>query len=244
MKEITRAHGMFGEIRVFERQADCARVYCINGSLQTLCRPDGTSLFGYVHAIKKLIADAREVLLIGGAGGSLATMLARRGADVSVVEIDPAALPLAQRHFALDRSVNWITDDAANYLNRCGRSFEAIVFDACDSNGTIERVLNADAVAKIMDWVRPSGALLVNLSGSEEAPAQGWDLLRDLCAKGFRTILYRPESGWEGNEILYVSQSSAVPSLDLSDLHDRPAETRTYLMSLRGYPGLPTVPPF
>lgn len=244
MRELTRAEGMFGDIRVFERHADCARLYCINGSLQTMCRPDGTSLFGYVHAIKKLISEAHDILLIGGAGGSLATMLARRGASVSVVEIDPAALPLAQRHFGLDPRVTWITADAASYLANCARPYEAIVFDACDANGTIEPFITTTAVVGLMNSVRPDGALLVNLSGSDEAPAQGWDLLRDLCARGFRAVLFRPESGFEGNEILYVARSRPAPSLDLSDLQDRPAEARTYLMSLRGYPGLPSMPPF
>ena len=74
MKEIDSRQGRFGEIRIMERRRDSARLYCVGDGVQTMSTPDGTSLFGYVHAIKLLIGEASTVLMLGGGGGSLATI--------------------------------------------------------------------------------------------------------------------------------------------------------------------------
>jgi predicted membrane-bound spermidine synthase len=240
MKTLARVPGRFGGIRVFERSIDGARLYCIDGSVHTMCRPDGTSLFGYVHAIKKLVRDANEVLVVGGAGASMATMLSRRGAGVTVIDVDPAAEKLARQHFGLPAEVAWINDDAFVHLARSAKWFDAIIMDACDADGTVAASTSADHLARLMDHVREDGLLAVNLAGPDGAPAQSWDLACALSAMGFESILLRPEEGWEGNEILLISHLPQSPHLDLSDLHERPAETRTYLMSLRAY----TAPPY
>ena len=95
MIELDRREGLLGTIRILERRADGARLYCLGASIQTMAQPDGDSLFGYVHATKLLLREANDILLIGGGGGSLATMLARRGRRVTVVEADPVAESLA-----------------------------------------------------------------------------------------------------------------------------------------------------
>src|ERR1700761_7441667 len=61
----------------------------------------GVSLADYIHAMYGLIrqAKARRVLLIGGGGGTLATMLHRVGIAVTVVDVDPAAFEIARRYF-------------------------------------------------------------------------------------------------------------------------------------------------
>ena len=87
MHELTQREGQFGSIRVLERKRDGARLYCIKSSVQTMIGRDGVSLFGYVHAAKLLLKPSRTVLLIGGGGGSLATMLARQGRAVTVVAL-------------------------------------------------------------------------------------------------------------------------------------------------------------
>jgi predicted membrane-bound spermidine synthase len=235
VKELEKVQGRFGVIRVFERIADGARLYCIDASVQTMTRADGVSLFGYVHAINKLVDDAREILVLGGAGGSLATMLAARGAVVTVVDIDPAALPLARRHFGLDTSVEWVTSDAIAYLNSCQRQFDAIIMDACDATGTIASLMSEQTLARMTDNLRAGGVLIVNFAGIDGPPAESWDVACALADAGLNVSLFRPEDGWEGNEILYASMRPAARDLDIEDLHEQPAEARTYLMSLRAY---------
>lgn len=239
MKTLARVPGRFGGVRIFERTIDGARLYCIDASVHTMCRQDGTSLFGYVHAIKKLVRDANEILVVGGAGASMATMLSRRGAAVTVIDVDPAAEKLARQHFGLPPEVAWVNADAFVHLTGNTQTFDAIIMDACDAGGTIAASTNADHLARLMDHVREDGLLAVNLAGPDGAPAQSWDLTCALSAMGFESILLRPEDGWEGNEILLISHLPLSPHLDLSDLQERPAETRTYLRSLRAYAAPP-----
>lgn len=46
MRVLARRDGLFGPIRVMERQRDSARLYCIKSSVQTMTSADGVSLFG------------------------------------------------------------------------------------------------------------------------------------------------------------------------------------------------------
>ena len=68
MRELAQRDGLFGPIRVLERKSDGARLYCIGSSIQTMMLREGVSTFGYVHAAKLLLADAKSVLIVGGAG--------------------------------------------------------------------------------------------------------------------------------------------------------------------------------
>ena len=125
MKELARKRGRFGHIRILERKSDGARLYCIDSSVQTMIQPDGVSMFGYVHAAKLLLMPAHKILIIGGAGGSLATMLARTGRAVTVLDIDPAAEALARDYFGLDPSVRWVTGDLSSFYGTHDEVFDA-----------------------------------------------------------------------------------------------------------------------
>jgi len=69
-REIATHYGLFGRIRILERMSDGALMYCLGGSIQTLMLKEGVSAFGYVHAAKLLVGDARQVLMIGAAAHS------------------------------------------------------------------------------------------------------------------------------------------------------------------------------
>ena len=60
-----------------------------------------------------------------------------------------------------------------------------------------------------------------------------------LANAGFMVTLFVPEDGWEGNELIHVRAAGWPSALDLHDIQDRPAEVRTYLMSLRALAWLP-----
>src|SRR5579863_8530437 len=71
----------FGTFDIIERSSDGARLYLQNEQLQCLARPGGVSLFGYVQAMRAILLQvgARRVAVLGAAGGTLGTMLARDG---------------------------------------------------------------------------------------------------------------------------------------------------------------------
>jgi spermidine synthase len=234
MIELARHEGLFGPIRILERKRDGARFYCISDGVHTLTSSDGTSLFGHIHASKLLIGDARSVLILGGGGGSLATMLARRGRRVTVVDIDPIARCLAERYFALDRRVRWVTQDATAFLAACREVFDAVVVDVCDSRGSVVSFTTPDTVQRALERARPDGSLVINLTG-EALQLDSRQLARDLASGGHGVALYWPLFGREANELLHIRSDRRPIRILIEDVEQRPRETRLYLISLRVY---------
>ena len=54
-------------------------------------------------------AGSDEILIVGGAGGTLATMLWRLNKRVTIVDIDPLAFKIARRYFALPSGIRCVT---------------------------------------------------------------------------------------------------------------------------------------
>lgn len=235
MRLLARRDGVFGPIRIMERRSDKARLYCIKGSVQTMTQASGESLFGYVHAAKLLVRDAETVLIIGGGGGSLANMLARQDRSVTVLDIDPAAEELARAYFDLDERVAWRTAEPFSFLEEHRGVFDAVIVDACNADGLAAPFDRADVLTHLIERACPKGSLVLNLVHEDGAPPWGGSLARQLAEGGLRVTLYRSEDGWEGNEVLHVRKIGATDTLEVTGLERRPAEARTYLMSLRGH---------
>jgi predicted membrane-bound spermidine synthase len=235
MREIECRQGRFGLIRIMERRRDGARLYCVGDGVQTMSAPDGTSLFGYVHAIKLLIGNAGTVLMLGGGGGSLATMLARRGVDVTVVDIDPAAEDLARRYFGLDDRVRWITEDAKAFLRSCPDRFGALVIDTCDARGAVEAFATAESLVESLGVVGCGGSLVLNLASDGGPAIPAWQLASAMVDKGFNATLYRPALGNEGNELLHVPADGPRTPIKVGNLSGRPKETWLYLSTLEAF---------
>jgi spermidine synthase len=235
MRELDCRQGRFGQIRVLERRRDGARLYCIGDGVQTMSAPDGTSLFGYVHAIKLLIGDAKTVLMLGGGGGSLATMLARRGVDVTVVDVDPDAEDIARRYFWLDERIRWITQDAQGYLKSCSDSFDSVVIDTCDARGSVQAFRTAGSLIETLHLVRRDGSLVLNLASDGEPAIPAWQLASAMVDRGLNATLYRPALGNEGNELLHVPKDGPRTHIKIANLAGHPVETRLYLSTLQAF---------
>ena len=233
MRQLTKLEGRFGLIRILERIDDGARAYVTGASYQTLIDAAGTSLFGYVNAFKILLRGRKTVLMFGGGGGSLATMLARKGKNVTVVDIDPLAEQLARDYFQLDPKVTWHTADALTYLADSPERFDAIVVDACTSLRTQEAFTDPDWLCYAAQHLTAGGLTLINLAYDDTDVSFGRELAQALADRGLHTSLYLPDDGWEGNELLLASDSPIRSSLALKDILERPSEAQSYLMSLR-----------
>lgn len=122
----------FGDIAILRSRKDGSHVYCQGGCIQSQADRNGVSLAAYVHAIYDLVlqADARNVLVIGGAGGTLGTMLVKAGRSVTMVDINPQAFVFARRYFLLDPKVVWRVGDGRAFLARLNREYDAIIVDA------------------------------------------------------------------------------------------------------------------
>src|ERR1700742_1050400 len=100
--------GEFGDVKILRGQADGSHAYASGGWNHSHADRNGISLASYVHALYGLVdqAQVRRILLLGCAGGTLATMFARAGRQVTAVDIDPDCFDLARKFFGLPAEVD------------------------------------------------------------------------------------------------------------------------------------------
>jgi hypothetical protein len=97
----------------------------------------GVSTADYIHAMYFFLmqAQARDVLMIGCGGGTLATMLVRSQVQVTVVDLHKFSFDVARKYFQLPEAVTCHVADGIQYLKSNHRCHDAIVLDAFGKDG-------------------------------------------------------------------------------------------------------------
>jgi spermidine synthase len=151
---------------------------------QSLADRGGISLAAYIHALYGFLrqAGAKNILLIGCGGGTLATMLARSGAVVTMLDIDPLSFELARRYFHLPKAIACHVADGAAFLRRHSTRYDAIVLDAWSDGGVPRHLLRAAFFELVKARLARGGIFLINMiagDDDEKAPDRaGWRLKR------------------------------------------------------------------
>jgi SAM-dependent methyltransferase len=104
---------------------------------QSAADRSGVSTADYIHAMYFFLmqAQARDVLMIGCGGGTLATMLAKSQVQVTVVDLHKFSFDIARKYFQLPQAVTCHIDDGIQYLKSNPRRHDAIVLDAFGEDG-------------------------------------------------------------------------------------------------------------
>jgi spermidine synthase len=176
----------FGPVTVRARK-DGTRSYAQKGGNQSTVDANGVSLDIYIHALYGLVRQrsGRKILMIGCAGGTLATMLARAGRDMTLVDIDATAFKLAKRYFNLPKEIDCQVADGVRFMRKTRTRFDAVIVDAFIGEAIPDHFTGATFFAAARKCVKPDGLVLVNvcLHGRK-------DRLADEIALGFA------ERGW------------------------------------------------
>jgi predicted O-methyltransferase YrrM len=188
--------GRRGEI-VIEQDNRAGQVtYWLARGPQSLADRHGVSMAAYIHALYGLLrqAGARNILLIGCGGGTLATMLARNGAAITMLDVDPLSFDLARRYFHLPKSIACHVADGAAFLRASDRRYDAVVLDAWGEAGVPRHLLRAAFFGLVKSRLSRGGMFLINMIAADDddrAPDRvGWRLkqafrsLRVLDAEG------------------------------------------------------------
>lgn len=185
-----------GTIRLHKDDATGAVMYELEGYGQSAADADGISMASYIHALFGLLSQAksRNVLVLGGAGGTLATLLVRARAAVTLVDIDPKAFELARNFFHLPASVTCHVADAQAFLQTGTQTFDAIVLDVFVGNHIPEHLQTQDFFAAAQKRLAPGGVMLANVHVKHDfddfadrmalAMRASWPLVRVLDAIG------------------------------------------------------------
>ena len=111
--------------------------------------------------------EARQVLMIGLGGGSLAKFCHRQlaQAQVTVVEINPHVIALRE-HFQVpedEARLQVLQADGAEFVAQSVAQFDAVLVDGFDENGASAQLGSVDFYRHCRDRLAPGGVLVVNL---------------------------------------------------------------------------------
>ena len=155
----------FGLIRLRYRKRKRTLTYEQKGGDQSSSDGHGISLDAHIHALYGLALQnpGERILLIGCAGGTLATMLARAGRRVSVVDIDPVSFRVAQRHFQLPASVQCHVADGLDFLRKTRGRYDTLIVDVFVGEKIPAHMIGQTFFDAALRCLRKDGVVLVNV---------------------------------------------------------------------------------
>ncbi len=151
-------------VRVTQSRADGTRSYYQGGVLYTQVDARGDNLLTYVDAMIGALSSSGDTLLLGVAGGALATQLHRRGVTVTAVDIWGMAFDIARRWFGLPAEVRCIQADAADFLRETTRTWDAIAIDVFQGVDIPASMLSADMGRLLDRALTASGRVVWNVA--------------------------------------------------------------------------------
>jgi predicted membrane-bound spermidine synthase len=189
----------FGTIRITRSGHDGSTAYYQDGSFHSQVNRKGISICAYPHVIHEIIRQthAHNVLIIGCAGGSLATMLRRLHCKVTVVDINAMAFTIARRYFRLPDDVRCVRRDGVAYLRTTRKFYDAIVVDVFGGNNVVPRAFTRPTFfQRVENALSPSGIVIMNVITPDDKDRQADVIARHAETAGMNVTLF----DWPGQK--------------------------------------------
>jgi SAM-dependent methyltransferase len=143
----------------------------------------GISTADYIHAMFFFLRQvkAKDVLMIGCGGGTLATMLHRSGVKVTVVDLHKLSFDIARDYFHLPREIPCHVADGIAYLKKHRARHDALVLDAFGEGGMPAKFMGAEFFKLAKSRLKPRNALfLMNVIVADDDDPAPDNLVRTL----------------------------------------------------------------
>lgn len=168
---LEQREGLYQTIRVFTDESTFIQMNLGPTFHAQMSLDTGEPLFGYAAKMVELSGDAagKRVLILGGAGHTMARSLERRGAQTVEVEIDPFVVELSDRYFGPIQAEVAVTDGRAFLESYRGEKFDLILVDAFDSLAGVPPQLVTREFFQALDRaLKPEGRMIFNFIGVPE----------------------------------------------------------------------------
>jgi SAM-dependent methyltransferase len=193
MMVIGRFQGTLGEIVIWESLTSGDRLYLEGEIFQSQSSPSGESRLKYVQMFQRFLQPANNVLLLGCGGGNLATMLARTGKRVVVVDCNPTSFEIAREYFGMPTEIACITADFRQFLAETDESFDGIGIDVGGPGFCYREQFDAGTCSAIVGKINPGGRAILNMLVENDHDAAPDEIGADLSVgKSSGWILDRP----------------------------------------------------
>ena len=176
---------------------------------QSASDADGISTADYIHAMYGFLrqSKAKDVLMLGCGGGTLATMLHKAGIAVTVVDIEKLSFDIARGYFGLPDEVPCHVADGIAYLKKHRHRHDALVLDTFGENGMPKKFMTADFMALAKSRLKERGALfLMNVIVADDDDATPGNLVR-LLRKSWAKVRLLDTPDWIDRNAVIVAGS-------------------------------------
>ena len=156
----------------------------------------GVSTADYIHAMYFFLrqAKAKDVLMIGCGGGTLATMLHRSGVAVTVVDLHRLSFDIARDYFHMPELPCHVADGLA-YLRKTKARHDAIVLDAFGEGGMPDKFKSPTFFRLVKARLGRGGLFLMNVIVEDDDDSTPDELVRSL-RKQWRGVRLLDTDGW------------------------------------------------
>ncbi len=129
------------------------------------------NVFGNISGMP---AKRNNYLVIGGGAYTVPSLLERLQphAQITVVDVDKALVPLSEKYFALKPSSNLhlVTEDGRQYINKSHGPFNLIYMDAFSNETPPFQLTTTEAVKRLDVSLESGGVVAVNLVSAPKGP--------------------------------------------------------------------------
>jgi spermidine synthase len=189
------------QVRVIELMKDGGRLYYDGGMLYTHVDENGDNCLDYIAAMDRALGAAEDVLLLGTAGGALATQIRRRGGRVTAVDDWAPAFDIARRWFHLPEDTECVHADAVAYLRSTQRRWNAVAVDVFRGSKIPAVVLTGDIGDLLRKVLTPGGLAVWNVADAPLSWSAQW-IARALRHAGFAPAMTPVLDGDVGNTLV------------------------------------------
>ena len=165
----------------------------------------GISTADYIHAMYFFLmqAQAKDVLMIGCGGGTLATMLHHSDIRVTVVDLHKMSFDIARRYFHLPAAVPCHVADGVAYLKTHRHRHDALVLDAFGEGGMPEAFMQPGFFKLAKSRLKPKNSLfLMNVIVADDDDETPDDLVRALRRQWGRVRLLDTDGWTDRNAVI------------------------------------------
>lgn len=214
MRTLARIDGRFGEILIVEDIASGARRYYEGGAFQSHALPNGESCFAYVHIMCELLRRKTRILLLGCGAGSLATMLSRRGAQVTLVDHNPTSFDVAREFFGLPHEVRCVQADYLDFLTFKALDYDAIGIDVGSDTFDFREEFDGMTCRMIDRALAPDGIAVINMMASHDVDPTA-DLIATYMANPARATWILDQMGLVERNAVVLASPAGRPRFSL-----------------------------
>lgn len=203
----------FGNIKIIQSNKDGTITFYQGEVFQSQVDKKGTSTCAYIHAMKDIMlaGKPKRALVIGCAGGTLATLLHREGCSVTLVDVNDYAFTLARRYFKLPKAVECITADGYTYLRESDLPFDAIAVDAFNGRGVIPPSMRKKEFFRLVkDAIGNSGVVVMNVMTAHDLDREADRIAEKMAQANMPVLLYDSPGQQDRNTLV---TGGAVPLL-------------------------------